>query len=588
MGGAGWARQMRALQNATIQSPMQFSYYIYYLCHENVWRRDSASPWRDAFVDGGAWKPLDWGRGDQSIALLRPEKSYGFYSEIFKKARDDWGMSMLFKDDLADQGQRIIEQYPSTFGVKSAWLGGLTGALQDLGLSMQACMTAPAEIMGSAQNMSAISNARVSGDGGRNVAQAAFGALLTSLVGIAWSKDNVRTTVCAPQKDCTRGSTAKTTGFEHLQMLLACLSLGPVGVSDPLTALPNETSARITSNVSLIRRCTAVNGSLLQPSFPITALPDGSRAATSRVWATHTSIPCGCKASGCGLCHYLTAVGFSNANAGIPSEQQQRSPAALPPQCQYHANADKTSGHNFKIAYNRTRAQCCAACHALKATCEAYVRDNSGVSTDCYLITGMSSNATHKVGNREVGFMAGPLPRPKVHTNFSLSLESDLLPMVDAESATPNAFELPPSGFFLGDGTAYPPRGAAAYVVSEAARDGASAAGTRCARLHGAGRSELVDTSGDWPQQLNFAPVLPGAKLVLLGEAAKFAAVSTFRFASVSVTAGGGLRLALRGSVGENVSLSFASIGAAGAAGLCEERVFVLKANGETIVELGV
>ena len=36
-------------------------------------------------------------------------------------------------------------------------------------------------------------NARVSGDGGVSVYVAAMGSLLTSMVGIGWSKDNVKT-----------------------------------------------------------------------------------------------------------------------------------------------------------------------------------------------------------------------------------------------------------------------------------------------------------------------------------------------------------------------------------------------------------
>ena len=42
---------MRALQDPALQAPMQFCYYVCYLCHENVWRRNSSSPFRDAFID---------------------------------------------------------------------------------------------------------------------------------------------------------------------------------------------------------------------------------------------------------------------------------------------------------------------------------------------------------------------------------------------------------------------------------------------------------------------------------------------------------------------------------------------------------
>ena len=89
--------------------------------------------------------------------------------------------------------------------MKLTWLKGLTGALAELGLSMQACMTAPMEILASVDGMGAITNARVSGDGGISVSAAAMGSLLTSMVGIGWSKDNIKTrTVSASNPPCCR------------------------------------------------------------------------------------------------------------------------------------------------------------------------------------------------------------------------------------------------------------------------------------------------------------------------------------------------------------------------------------------------
>lgn len=106
-------------------------------------------------------------------------------------------------------------------------------------------MTAPFEIMMSL-TMPAVSNARVSGDGGINIGQASLGALLTSLVGVAWSKDNIRTT--------------HDQSMPFLQMLMSTLSLGPVGIADALSAMPTDPSARITSNVSLVMMAISQNG----------------------------------------------------------------------------------------------------------------------------------------------------------------------------------------------------------------------------------------------------------------------------------------------------------------------------------------
>jgi hypothetical protein len=75
--------------------------------------------------------------------------------------------------------------------------------------------------------------------------------------------------------------------------------------------------------------------------------------------------------------------------------------------------------------------------------------------------------------------------------------------------------------------------------------------------------------------------------VILLGEAHKFAAVSTYRFGSVEVMLPtGGLSIVLRGNVGESVALRFVSVAAGGLLGACETKVFKLAHNGETTVQL--
>jgi hypothetical protein len=228
------------------------------------------------------------------------------------------GMTMLFKDDLQDQGARITQFFPDRFGVKLDWLRGLTAALAELGLSMQACMTAPMEILASVQNMTAITNARVSGDGGVSVSAAAMGSLLTSMVGIGWSKDNVKTATHGGGVGDRPGP-----GFPELQMMLAALSLGPVGITDPLSegTLPGPwaepvwpENTTITSNVSIVKAAVSLNGSLLQPSYPITPTATTLKRMPSSdsswsVWATYTAVPCG-SGDGGGVCNHFVAVGF--------------------------------------------------------------------------------------------------------------------------------------------------------------------------------------------------------------------------------------------------------------------------------------
>ena len=54
------------------------------------------------------------------------------------------------------------------------------------------------------------------------------------------------------------------------QTMLAALSLGPVGLADQLSARPDDASATITTNATLAMATCAADGSLLQPSYPLT------------------------------------------------------------------------------------------------------------------------------------------------------------------------------------------------------------------------------------------------------------------------------------------------------------------------------
>lgn len=607
-GSNGWPAQMRALQDPAIQTTMAFTYYIYYLCHDNVWRNNASSPFRDAFLDVGPWrgisKPLNYGRGDQSVALLHPDRARAFYLEILGRARDEWGMSMLFKDDLADQGERITAQFPQRFGVKLFWLRAITGALSDLGMSMQACMTAPTEILASVQNMSALTNARVSGDGGLGVSSAEFGSVLTSMVGVGWSKDNVK----------TAGSGA----FAHLQMLLATLSLGPVGITDRLSSrapLPGPWSkpvwpanTTITSNISVVKAAISLNGSLLQPSYPLTPSDatlqrraHGSGVHGWSVWATHTSVSTGSKGAE-GICHHFTAVGFVDTTVSTEAEPIGNVGAANTARsnvCGWVPEADKTSGHNYHTLSQQSRAQCCAACFAdTSMPCEAYVRDP--VAGTCYLITGITSNATKRSTNREVGFTNRPVPPPTPQVLWPGQV---LFPLVDFHATTNAPFSEPPSSFFRGGGTlaqhqyvytdAAPiaPEGHHEIIGSSVRRAVAAAVSTStgqaCARWVTTGKPvPFRKHPSSAPTQINLSPRLPGARVILLGEAFKFAAVSTYRFGRVSVTSEGGLEIVLRGNVGETVMIRFVELDEAATLGICQARAVALKKNGETIVTL--
>ena len=511
-------------------------------------------------------------------------------------------MSMLFKDDLADQGKRIMQFFPERFGVKLTWLRGLTGALAELGLSMQACMTAPTEILASVQGMDAITNARVSGDGGISLTSAQMGSLLTSMVGIGWSKDNIRTTAKAVGNEHPHAQYGD--GTRELGMLMATLSLGPVGITDPLseTVLPGPWDApvwpantTITSNVSIVKAAISLNGSLLQPSYPITpsaaTLTAESSSQTRAVWATYTSVPCSGAGSTSATCNHFTVVVFLDT-----CKFTTRGSSCIfdRGKCKWVSHADKVSGHNFKKLNNQSREQCCAACFALPLQCEAFVRDP--VAETCFLITGVTSNATRKSSDREIGFTNRKLPPPPPPQE--LWPARDLLPLADRHAKHVAPFAQPPASFFVGSGTELQLH---EYVHSPnepiAPQAGAGTVGAgqgiqpHCAAWVAAGTpiplDHVTDSKHGGPaQQINLSPRLTGSRVILLGEAHKFAAVSTYRFGSIAVSSAHGLSIVLRGNAGERVALRFVRVSADGVLGVCEAKVFKLIRNGATTVQL--
>ena len=190
------------------------------------------------------------------------------------------------------------------------WLAGMTTAAGDHGVEVQYCMALAHQILESVE-FSAVTNARVNGDGGLDVGGLTMPALLAATVGLGWSKDNLRTADRCYVPGLYPNGTVKwpcgsinhaegTSGQFKMQVqqtMLAALSLGPVGISDQLTARPTDPTADITSNISLVMATCAATGDLLQPSYPLTPLDRtlaGDLAASSpgvSLWGTYTAVP---------------------------------------------------------------------------------------------------------------------------------------------------------------------------------------------------------------------------------------------------------------------------------------------------------
>ena len=155
-------------------------------------------------------------------------------------------------------------------------------------------------------------------------------------------------------------------------MMMAALSLGPVGIADPLseTTLPGQwaqpvwpANTTITSNVSIVRAAVSLNGSLLQPSYPITpSAATLQRLPNSRgwsVWSTYTSVPIRSAtersaerraARGTGvMATHFTAVGFVDETAS----SSEATGDATPAQVRAHTNTyTHTHTHTLSLSFS--------------------------------------------------------------------------------------------------------------------------------------------------------------------------------------------------------------------------------------------
>jgi hypothetical protein len=209
-------------------------------------------------------------------------------------------------------------------------------AAQDLGMEVQFCMACGHQALLSLQ-WPAVTNARGSGDGGAGTAGVrsfTFSSVMAALVGLGWSKDNLRLRIFSP-------------GDTELQTLLTALSLGPVGLSDQLEGFPARPApdAGVVTNVSLAMSLCTANGTLLTPSFPLTpveehmAFEGGLGNLAGNVYATFTVVS---------RAAWFTALGFTLAgNGSQPTAVFALGPAHLAPLVNFDASGGVTNPRDF-------------------------------------------------------------------------------------------------------------------------------------------------------------------------------------------------------------------------------------------------
>ena len=283
--------------------------YVPFWCPNNVYA--------DKFRFLESWNP---DHPELIFAEPHPDDSLAFYREIF-----DYGLSVGmagYENDYLDYNFLSIPYLRKTFGAANKWLAGINGAALERRLPVQICMALPSDAMASVQ-FDTMTNIRSSTDygipdnrddtpvqpgglfddsnyniGGSSILAWSLG--LRPSKDIFWSHrpDNCHGSSTDEPQTCGRWGLDTNPGSNcEFNALVATLSTGPLGLADKAGD----------TNATLIRRCIAADGRILQPDKPATAVDSmfGNEATRKPppgpVWATHTTI-------GPQVWHYILSV----------------------------------------------------------------------------------------------------------------------------------------------------------------------------------------------------------------------------------------------------------------------------------------
>eukprot|EP00931_Biecheleriopsis_adriatica_P045516 TRINITY_DN26070_c0_g1_i1.p1 TRINITY_DN26070_c0_g1~~TRINITY_DN26070_c0_g1_i1.p1 ORF type:complete len:794 (-),score=129.52 TRINITY_DN26070_c0_g1_i1:49-2430(-) len=240
--------------------------------------------------------------------LVTPNDSYDFFADIFDQGKDMTnGRFSTFEIDFLDKNFQGSSSMMEDTGAADRWYAGLAGAALERNISVQFCLPSSTDMLVSLA-FPAVVQARASDDyvsTVTNVAQLAGSSLLMGAVDIAPSKDTLWTASPQPATSSdTMHSGYTTQPHVQLDVVLATLSLGPVGISDGL----NQTDA------GLIKQAfrSAADGTLLRPSRPLSAVDAvftnrslGKQAADVR--STHAAVSSNRETTAVSVSHYVVA-----------------------------------------------------------------------------------------------------------------------------------------------------------------------------------------------------------------------------------------------------------------------------------------
>eukprot|EP01047_Picozoa_sp_COSAG01_P042685 COSAG01_NODE_3740_length_5746_cov_2.375421_6_plen_295_part_00 len=229
-----------------------FLYYMPYWCMDNNTAR--TPEWEFITQEDCGW--------ECKFTFVRGSQSEAFHLELFKKYKP-LGMSNYEQDFMVTNFVKT-NLYSTNLTEYPDWAMGLNQAGKQAQVAIQFCMAMPSDIMMSV-HLDWVTNARASDDyagGVDNLMNVPHAALLMWSLGIRPSKDNFWTSNISgnPYQRPTDSHPRNPGSNPELNTIAAVLSTGPVGISDKLGH----------TNATLVMRTCGSDGTLLQPSKPLT------------------------------------------------------------------------------------------------------------------------------------------------------------------------------------------------------------------------------------------------------------------------------------------------------------------------------
>lgn len=200
---------------------------------------------------------------------VRPEQSRAFYDDFF--ARGVAAGMISYESDFMNQNYNCVPEFVTTTTAAPMWQQGMADAAYAKNLTIQWCMATPSDVFASV-DLPSVTNFRVSTDfcyG--NSWNIGVSSLLVWALGAApskdtlWTSDNNRTAI----PGCPWTPDHEAPGAE-LHVIFALMSTGPIGISDAIGM----------TNATLLKRTITVDGTLLKPAKPITAIDSSFLAAS--------------------------------------------------------------------------------------------------------------------------------------------------------------------------------------------------------------------------------------------------------------------------------------------------------------------